>query len=319
MADNDTPAYIIEASPGVGEPPANAIPARVYGALAAEVPGVQPVAVTNSTLPEGAATEAGLTALRNAIQARSYPEAITGFSTSSKQDAILVAIDALAQLLGGTLSVRPDGDFTVTVDQSGTEDVLEDIAIALGGTLTVTTEGPLEVTLPGGSTAAAQATQLTALQGILTALQAPLSVTGTVGVSGTVNVATHAVTQSGTWQVMSTPNVSPTSAALTPYRNPSTTNTPVQVKGSAGRIYQYQLVNMGNAFAFVHIYNALAANVTPGTTVPAYTWAIPPGSTLDGYWNISHNWSTAITINASLNMDGSGTPSGVVATMLGFA
>lgn len=165
--------------------------------------------------------------------------------------------------------------------------------------------GSLTVDVDGNALATATATPGASDRGLVVR-NIP---SGTQPVSGTVSV-------SGTVTTMSMPSA--TSAGLIPFRAAALSNTAVGVKSSAGRVYAYSLYNPNTVAAFFHMYNALPANVTPGTTIPTATFGIPPGAVLDGYWNSSHNWSTAVTISASLNVDGSGAPTTGLVISLGY-
>lgn len=140
-----------------------------------------------------------------------------GSSTASKQDAIIAALNALAEIFR-----------TETLDVSGTVAVEGTVPVSGAVSLTnasvaVTPSGAFTVDLPGVSTSAKQDAILSALGGLLTALQAPqvitdggqsITVDGVVGVSGTIPVTDNGgsltvdgvvgATQSGPWGVAAT-------------------------------------------------------------------------------------------------------------------
>lgn len=275
------------------------------------------------------------------VSAETLPLA-TGASTASKQDQILAALGTLTQALSQTLSVTG----TVTLD-SNDVDVSGSVAIT-NASIPVTASGTFPVTLEGGATAAKQDALLSGIQALTTAVQAPqpitdnggsITVDGVVGISGTVGTTQSgswnvgisgtptvnvgnpslAVTQSGTWQIQTTPGASATSAALTSFRSGTLSTAAQAVKTSSGRVYQYTFFNPNATTVYVHLHDALITNVTPGTTVPKMSFAVPTGSTLDGYWSISHGFANAISISASNNWDGSGTPASTLQVTIGFA
>lgn len=128
---------------------------------------------------------------------------------------------------------------------------------------------------------------------------------------------TQTVAVSGTVTTM--PTITVTSSALTPFRTVSLNNaTAVGVKSGAARVHAYSVYNPNTTVAYFHMYNALPANVTPGTTVPTLSFGIPPGAMWDGYWNNSYAWSTGVTVTASLNADGSGALTTPVGVSLGY-
>ncbi len=59
------------------------------------------------------------------------------------------------------------------------------------------------------------------------------------------------------------------------FRSTSQGETKAQIDGSAAGLYGYSFVNPNNYPVYVKFYNALAANVTVGTTTPLRTIAIP--------------------------------------------
>ncbi len=117
--------------------------------------------------------------------------------------------------------------------------------------------------------------------------------------------------------VQSSPSA--TSTALTSYRNVALSSTPQQVKSGSARVYQYNFHNSNNVPVFIHFWGVLAANVTAGTTVPLVSIGVPPGSVLDGYWNISPgNFASGLTVAASTNAAGTGAPTNGVFVQIGY-
>jgi hypothetical protein len=94
-----------------------------------------------------------------------------------------------------------------------------------------------------------------------------------VSVSGSVTVATHAVTQSGTWVIQPTTSGGLSGAKLV---SAATTNA-TSVKNSAGQLYNVQAFNTNASARYLKLYNKASAP-TVGTDTPVATWLIPPGA-----------------------------------------
>lgn len=88
-------------------------------------------------------------------------------------------------------------------------------------------------------------------------------------------------------------------------------NAETEVKGSAGTIGWVHAVNLTAAIAYLHIYDQVAASVTPGTTTPNFTFPIPTaGNTNGGGFNLNfgtqgHSFATGITYVVTTTVDGS--------------
>lgn len=65
------------------------------------------------------------------------------------------------------------------------------------------------------------------------------------------------------------------------YRNIDA-NAESEIKGSAGTLYWLHAINLTAAIAYLHLYDATAANVTPGTTTPNFTFPIPTQGDTNG-------------------------------------
>jgi hypothetical protein len=257
---------------------------------------------------------------------------LPGVSTADKQDAILARLQTL---IDNSLAPRPitDNSGSITVDGavgiSGPVQVEDNgKSLTVDGMVAATQSGPWNVTVTDGSgpltvDGSVAVTDATG-NGLTSATAAPgtsdrgLVVrnipSGTQAVSGTV-----AATQSGTWTMNVNSAPSATAPALTPFRTTSLTATPQQIKASAGRVYQYSFHNPNNAPVYVHFWGLLAANVTPGTTVPAVTLGVPAGSVLDGYWTVSPAaFASGITVSASTSSAGTGAPNTGLLAQVGY-
>lgn len=239
------------------------------------------------------------------------------------------------------VQVDPETFLPVTPGQSGndistaglaTEETLSNLAVALNPPLSVTPTAPVPITDNGGSITVDGTVAVSGVHDVSVANTPTVNINGTVPVSdgngsltvdgsvsvssvgGTVTVGTHAVTQSGSWSVSTMPNNTTTAPSVTIYRNVTLSNVPQQIKSGATRWWNYSVYNAGAAMSYFQVYNALAANVTVGTTAPLITIGIPPGSVWDGFWSLSPNLSAGFTVAATMNADGSG---GAPATALG--
>lgn len=194
---------------------------------------------------------------------------------------------------------------TVTALPSGTQAVSGTVTVA-NPVDNVTIDGQVTIANPVTTVAVSNATfpvtdnggSLT-VDGTVTALPS-----GTQVVSGTVSTNAPALTTSST--------------SLISFRNAAVTNTPAQVKSGGGRVHQYHFGNPNSAVVFVHFYNALAANVTVGTTAPVASYMIAANSALDGFWPNSLNFSTGVTVAVTTNAAGGTAPATPILCTLGY-
>lgn len=84
--------------------------------------------------------------------------------------------------------------------------------------------------------------------------------------------------------------------------------TKVAVKTTAGYVFGCQFKNTTTADAYVHIYDAASGDVTVGTTVPTFSWWVPPSSGYDVVFRYPVRCGTAITMAATTTMGGSASP-----------
>jgi len=84
-----------------------------------------------------------------------------------------------------------------------------------------------------------------------------------------------------------------------------------QVKGSTGSIAGWSVLNTTSAIAYVQVFNALAANVTLGSTTPDWVIPVPANGTTgagtNGWLPIAILHSTGITIACTTTRTGSST------------
>ena len=91
------------------------------------------------------------------------------------------------------------------------------------------------------------------------------------------------------------------------YRNIDA-NAEAAIKASAGTLNWIHAINLTNAIAYLHLYNATTASVTPGTTTPTFTFPIPTTGTASegaGFTiKLNHYFSTAITLVVTTTTNG---------------
>ena len=120
-------------------------------------------------------------------------------------------------------------------------------------------------------------------------------------------IQTHAIT--GSVSVSSTTiGASASVVGHSWYYNAALSNTDVAVKVTAGRVYGYDFYNPNTTGAYIQFFNALIANVTPGTTVPTFSIFLPPLSGRDMYNTVPKSFATAITICATTTATGGTAP-----------
>jgi hypothetical protein len=97
-----------------------------------------------------------------------------------------------------------------------------------------------------------------------------------------------------------------TSGGLSIFRSLDLDETEEEVKGSAGQVYGWYLVNRATSPRYVKFYNDTAANVVVGTTTPVMTLEIPGNSTdhiaANALGGLGIAFSTAITVAATTGL-----------------
>lgn len=78
-----------------------------------------------------------------------------------------------------------------------------------------------------------------------------------------------------------------------------------EAKSTAGVVYGVVAVNVGTADAFLHLYNATAANVTVGTTTPHITIPLLADGGAVAALDLGIAFSTAITYAVTTTVGGS--------------
>lgn len=206
---------------------------------------------------------------------------------------------------GGTLQeIRVDSDGHLQVDVLGT------VAATQSGTWNITNISGT-ISLPtGAATSALQTTgnsSLSTIAGavsgsemqvdVVAALPAGSNTIGTVNLGATDNAVLDNIDTN-------------TTAAASHYRNVDA-NAEAAIKGSSGTLHWLHVMNMTAAVAYLHLYDATTASVTPGTTTPTYTFPIPTqGDTNGAGFNVplgpnGQKFTTAITLVVTTTIDGS--------------
>jgi hypothetical protein len=102
-----------------------------------------------------------------------------------------------------------------------------------------------------------------------------------------------------------TPYVHAAAGGASGYNNTDVQETDVEIKGSAGKIFSIYAWNMTAGPLWLKLHDALAANVTPGTTAPTYDLMVPANADSDGAGFViplppmGLQFSTGITIYGS--------------------
>lgn len=86
---------------------------------------------------------------------------------------------------------------------------------------------------------------------------------------------------SNPFPVTATTSIS-TSGGATVYKNIDVDESEDQIKATAGQIFWIHAINMKATPLYLKFYNATAADVTVGTTVPVLTFAVPSQGSTNG-------------------------------------
>ena len=100
----------------------------------------------------------------------------------------------------------------------------------------------------------------------------------------------------------------------TKIRNIDVDETEDEIKSTGGRLLWMHAMNLTAAVLYLHVYNAAAADVTVGTTTPAFTFPIPTPGTTNGAGFVlpiperGAEFNTGITIACTTTVGGSAGP-----------
>lgn len=241
---------------------------------------------------------------------------------------------------GGSLTVDNAGITTIAGAVSGTEMQVDIVSgnVTNAGTFAVQVDGAALTALqlidnlvlaedavhgtgdPGVQALAVRNDTLAALAGT-DGDYAPLQVNASgalyAAISGTVTVDGSGVTQpvSGTVtaNLSATDNAvldvieTNTSGSTSHYRNIDA-NAEAEIKGSAGTLHWLHAMNLTAAKAYLHLYDATAASVTPGTTTPDFTFAMATQGDTNGAGFVLPapiEFASGITMVVTTTLDGS--------------
>lgn len=172
---------------------------------------------------------------------------------------------------------------TVGIDQitANANEVVTKTGSVTAATLSAETTKVIGTVNIAAAQTLANVTTVAAVTAITNALPAGANLMGDVGISG-----------------------ARTSGGSTPYKNLDVDESEDEVKGTAGQVYWMHVVNLSAAKLYLKFYNATAANVTVGTTVPVLTLPIPTLATTNGCGFVlaipnGIAFGTAITIAAT--------------------
>lgn len=114
-------------------------------------------------------------------------------------------------------------------------------------------------------------------------------------------------------------------AAANSYANAALTNTAVSVKvapttpyAAFVQVLHYNVANTNAAPVYVQFFDALVANVTPGTTAPLFFLAVPAAGVLDGEFPVPPAFSTALVICVATTPAGGTAPAATVPITLHY-
>ena len=188
----------------------------------------------------------------------------------------------------------------------------------------------------GTVTTVSTVTNLAQMGGVAISLNTGVRDTGTQRVTIATNDVVPA-SQSGTWTVDLSAGTAlaadvglsgaRTSGGTTLYKNIDVDETEDQVKATAGQVYWIHAINLSAGVRYLKLYNATAAAVTVGTTVPDLTFPIPTQGDTNGagfLFSVPNGieFTTAITIASTTGVadNDSGAPgANDVVVNLGYA
>lgn len=102
----------------------------------------------------------------------------------------------------------------------------------------------------------------------------------------------------------------------TPKFNAALSTTVVALKNSPGQLTAYEIYNPGNALAYVQFFDAKAADVTLGATVPVWIVPVPSGGRVIGP-NDKLRFLTGISCAAATTATGASAPNAAQVAAIG--
>jgi len=217
------------------------------------------------------------------------------------------------QPISGTVEIGTSSgafSYALNQDSSGNVGVNVENSVAVTGTFYQTTQPVSIATMP-----------TTPVTGTFWQTTQPVSGTITANAgTGTfsVDASGYTVPVSGTfWQttqpvsVASLPalgsgstfqQVPATSGGMGLPYSASLTSTKAQVKGAAGQIYGWIIVNNGSALCYIQVFNKLSTNVTVGTTAPDFVIPIPAPASGTGGAGVAQSIDLGIAMTTGITV-----------------
>lgn len=249
------------------------------------------------------------------------PSPIVGTATMMERDDALATVTPVeGDWIGlrgssrGALWVAHDGDVTIadggnaiTVDWAGTAPPIGagteaaalrvTVATDSTGTLTVDDGGTTLSIDDGGGIISVDGAELTTLAAAVSGTEMQVDVVAALpaGTNAIGKLAANADVDIG-----SVTPIPKTAGGLSFYKTIDLDESEEEVKATAGQVYGFFFTNSNAAVRYLKLYNATAATVVVGTTVPDMTYAIPPSNS-GLFLEFSHGlaFGTAITIAAT--------------------
>lgn len=200
-------------------------------------------------------------------------------------DAINLSVDGLETLIGATNTALS----TTNTNTGATSTVLGTTADAI---------------VAAGAVGSISAKLRRVTQGLedlktLTVLAAGSNIIGNVRIDQTTL---------GTTNGISIIHHATANGAPTQFRSLTVNSTAVAVKGSAGNIYGWNIINLHSATIYIKLYNIAAASVNPASDVPTRTLMVPANGSIVEKSNSSWGYySTAISVRAVTDSGDTGT------------
>lgn len=104
--------------------------------------------------------------------------------------------------------------------------------------------------------------------------------------------------------------------AVTNYRNVALGNADVEIRAGRARLAWVTAYNPNATVAYVQVFDGLATDVEPGTTVPVCTLPVPATSAVT--IPVDRICVTGLTVCASTATDGSGAPGTALIVNIGW-
>lgn len=207
----------------------------------------------------------------------------TGASTSAKQDTIIGHVDGIEGLL--TTIDADTGNIDTKLGTENTNSAAIKTAVEIIDNAISGSEMQVDV---------------------VAALPAGTNAIGKLAANSGVDIGDVDVTSiaAGTNSIGNVGLIPRTTGGMTPFKSIDIDETEEDVKTSAGQVFSISSFNHTAAPIYLKFYNATAANVSVGTTVPVLTFTVPGNADSDGagfVWNneIGFAFGTAICVAAT--------------------